>query len=61
VSAAEFRALLMPMGEFHLIPSGRLPEPERTLILRGRLAPVTVDRRTFYLRAEVDALTGGAS
>ena len=57
----ESRALLMPMDEFHQATHRRLPEGERTLILRGRLAPVTVGRRTYYLRRDVDALIGGAS
>jgi hypothetical protein len=58
---AEFRALLMSMGEFHLTTHRRLPERERTLILRGRLTPVTVGRRTYYLRRDVETLIGGAS
>jgi hypothetical protein len=61
MTRAEFRALLMPMSEFHQATHGRLPEGERTLILRGWLTPVTVGTRRYYLRADVDALTGGAS
>ena len=57
----ESRALLMAMGEFHQATHGRLPEGERTLILRGLLTPVMVGTRRYYLRADVDALTGGAS
>lgn len=61
MSRDEFHDLLMSMGEFHLATWGRLPEGERTLILRGLLTPVMVGTRRYYLRADVDALTGGAS
>lgn len=64
---AEFGALLMPMHEarWELLEAGleqeRTFEPERTLVLRGRLTPVTVGRTRYYLRSDVEALTGGAS
>jgi hypothetical protein len=60
LTRTQFRALLMPVDEFRLMPRSRLPEAERTLVLRGRLAPVTVGRTRYYLRADVDALIGGA-
>lgn len=52
-------ASLMPVDDFRCATFGRLPEPERTLVLRGRLTPVTVGRTRYYLRADVEALTGG--
>jgi hypothetical protein len=51
---------LMPMSEFRLSTFRRLPEPERTLVVRGLLTPVMVGRTRYYLRADVEALTGGA-
>lgn len=58
---AEFRALLMPMHEARWELLGRSLERERTLVVRGLLTPVTVGRTRYYLRADVEALTGGAS
>lgn len=58
LTPAEFGALLMPVAAF---PYRKGMEPERTLVLRGRLTPVTVGRTRYYLRSDVEALTGGGS
>lgn len=58
LTPAQFGTLLMPVAAF---PYRKGAEPERTLVVRGLLTPVTVGRTRYYLRREVEALTGGGS
>jgi hypothetical protein len=51
---------LVTVDEFRMMTGGQLPEPEHTLVLRGRLTPVMVGGDRYYLRSDMEALTGGA-